>query len=57
MSEFASDHKEFHILISDIKISQLKHEIAEAAGILYHLPATKEEADTMVKISCCFIYN
>jgi len=51
------DPKEFDILISDVGVSQLKHGIADAAGIPYHSPATKEEADAVVKIGDCFIYG
>ena len=51
------DPKEFDVLISDVGVTQLKHEIADAAGIPYHLPATEEEANTVVKIGDCFIYG
>ena len=51
------DPKAFDMLISDVGVSQFKHEIADAAGIPYHSPATKEEADAVVKIGHCFIYG
>jgi len=51
------DPKEFDILISNVGVSQLKREIADAVGIPYHSPTTKEETDAVVKIGDCFIYG
>ncbi|KAG0131906.1 hypothetical protein HOY82DRAFT_453268, partial [Tuber indicum] len=49
--------KDFDVLISDIGASQLKHEIADVAGIPYHSPATEQEANTVVQVGDCFIYG
>jgi len=51
------DPKEFDVLISDVGVSQLKHQISDAAGIPYHSPASKEEANAIVRIGDCFIYG
>jgi hypothetical protein len=39
--------KEYNILISNMNVefSQLKHEIADATGILYYLPTTMEKVN------------
>ncbi|KAG0131918.1 hypothetical protein HOY82DRAFT_669667 [Tuber indicum] len=42
--------KDFDVLISDIGASQLKHEVADTAGIPYHSPAAEQEANTAVQV-------
>ena len=49
--------EDYDILIPDIDVRKLKNGIADVAGIPYHSPATKEEADAVVKIGDCFLYG
>ncbi|KAG0131847.1 hypothetical protein HOY82DRAFT_669792 [Tuber indicum] len=51
------DRKDYDILIPDIDVRKLKNGIADVAGIPYHSPATREEADAVVKIGDCFFYG
>ncbi|CUS14155.1 unnamed protein product [Tuber aestivum] len=49
--------KDYDTLIPDIDVRKLKSRIAGVAGIPYHSPATREEADAVVKIGDCFLYG
>ncbi|CUS14156.1 unnamed protein product [Tuber aestivum] len=49
--------KDFDVLISDIGVNQLKHKIADIAGISYHQPASEQEANAVVRVGNCFIYG
>ncbi|KAG0640739.1 hypothetical protein HOY80DRAFT_1116354 [Tuber brumale] len=49
--------KDYDVIISDVGVSQLKHEIADVAGIPYHLPASEQEANAVVKVGNCFTYG
>ncbi|KAG0640738.1 hypothetical protein HOY80DRAFT_1021745 [Tuber brumale] len=47
--------KDYDILIPDIDVQKLKNKMAGLAGIPYHSPATREEANAVVKIGDCFL--
>ena len=53
----AVDPADYDVLLSDVDHKKLQTEIAEMVGIPYHAKATAEDANKVVKIGDCFIWN
>lgn len=57
LDDISIDPADHDIQILDIDDAKLRHEVAEAVGIVNHAEATKVEADKELKVGDCIIYG